>query len=65
MTERRTRLIVDIVWNGPDSGRLAQDENYYEDSELVRVATDRITDGFYDRDDSPRVTVTEAAPPAG
>lgn len=59
MTERRTRLTVDIVWNGPDSGRLAKEEHYYEDSELVRVATGWIEDGFYDRDDSPRVTVTE------
>lgn len=55
---RRTRLIVDIVWNGEDSGRLAQEEYYYEDRELPRVATDWITDGFYDRDDGPRVTVT-------
>ncbi|MGY5634144.1 hypothetical protein ACW7N6_38025 [Streptomyces sp. UC1A3] len=60
MTERRTRLIVDIVWNGPESGRLAQEEHYYEDQELPRVAGGWIEDAFYDRDDSPRVTVTEA-----
>lgn len=59
MTERRTRLVVDIVWNGPDSGRLAREEYYYEDRELPRVATDWITDVFSDRDDGPRVTVTE------
>jgi len=53
MTERRTRLIVDITWNGPDSGRLAQEEYYYEDRELPRVATDWIGDVFSDRDDSP------------
>jgi hypothetical protein len=57
---RRTRLIVDIEWNGPDSGRLAREEYYYEDRELVGVARDWITGAFYDRDDSPQVTVTEA-----
>lgn len=57
MTERRTRLVVDIVWNGPDSGDRAREEHYYEDSELGRVAADWITDAFEDRDDSPRVTV--------
>lgn len=62
MAERRTRLIVDIVWNGPDSGRLAQEEHYYEDRELLQVARDWIEDAFYDRDDSPRVTVTDAGP---
>lgn len=57
--ERRTRLIVDIVWNGEDSGRRAQEEYYYyEDRELPRVATDWIEDVFSDRDDSPEVTVT-------
>lgn len=60
MAERRTRLIVDIVWNGPESGRLAQAEHYYEDRELARVAGGWIEDAFYDRDDSPRVTVTNA-----
>lgn len=64
MAERHTRLIVDIVWNGEDSGRRAQEEHYYTDNELARVATGWIEDGFYDRDDSPRVTVTEAEPGA-
>lgn len=59
MTERRTRLVVDIVWNGPDSGRLAKEEHYYDDRELPRVATEWIEDVFSDRDDGPRVTVTE------
>jgi hypothetical protein len=58
MTERRTRLIVDIVWNGPDLGRLAKEEYYYQNDELADVAADWIRDGFSDRDDSPRVTVT-------
>lgn len=58
MTERRTRLVVDIVWNGPDSGRRAKEEHYYEDRELPRVAAEWIEDVFSDRDDSPRVTVT-------
>lgn len=62
VTERRTRLVVDIVWNGPDSGRLAQSEHYYDDRELADVATGWIVDGFSDRDDSPRVTVTDAGP---
>jgi hypothetical protein len=57
---RRTRLIVDIEWNGPDSGRLAREEYYYEDRELSRVAAGWIEDVFTDRDDSPRVTVTDA-----
>jgi hypothetical protein len=59
---RRTRLIVDIEWNGPDSGRLAREEYYYEDRELVGVATEWIEGVFTDRDDSPRVTVTDAGP---
>lgn len=58
MTERRTRLVVDIVWNGPDSGRLAKDEHYYQDGELADVAADWITGAFEDRDDSPRVNIT-------
>jgi hypothetical protein len=62
MAERRTRLVVDIVWNGPDSGRMAREEYYYEDRELPRVAAGWIEDAFYDRDDSPCVTVTEAPP---
>lgn len=58
MTERRTRLVVDIIWNGPDSGRLAKEEYYYEDRELADVAADWIGGAFSDRDDSPRVNVT-------
>lgn len=60
MTERRTRLVVDIVWNGEGTG-WAGDEHYYEDNELADVATRWITDAFYDRDDSPRVAVTKEA----
>lgn len=56
---RRTRLVVDIEWNGPDSGRLAREEYYYEDRELADVATDWIEGALENRDDSPRVTVTE------
>lgn len=59
---RRTRLIVDVVWNGPDSGRLAREEYYYENRELAGVATDWIEGAFGDRDDSPRVTVADAGP---
>lgn len=58
MAERRTRLIVDIEWRG-HPGAEPGDE-YYEDHELSDVATRWITDAFYDRDDSPQVTVTEA-----
>lgn len=58
MTERHTRLVVDIVWNGPDANGLAKEENYYDDRELADVATDWIQDAFSDRDDSPRVQVT-------
>lgn len=58
MTEaRRTRLIVDIEWRGHPDAELG--DEYYLDSELTDVATRWITDAFYDRDDSPRVTVTE------
>lgn len=52
---RRTRLVVDIEWRGHPDGR----EPYYEDRELVTVARDWIEGTFEDRDDSPRVTVTE------
>lgn len=55
-TRRRTRLIVDIEWRGhPDA---EPGDEYYQDSELASVATRWITDAFYDRDDSPQVTVT-------
>lgn len=58
MAERRTRLVVDIEWRGhPDA---EPGDEYYQDSELTDVATRWITDAFYDRDDSPQVTVTEA-----
>lgn len=54
---RRTRLIVDIEWRGhPDA---EPGDEYYQDNELSDVATRWITDAFYDRDDSPQVTVTE------
>ncbi|WP_086559893.1 hypothetical protein [Streptomyces africanus] len=54
---RRTRLIVDVEWRGhPDA---EHGDEYYEDRELTDVATRWITDAFYDRDDSPQVTVTE------
>lgn len=56
---RRTRLIVDIEWNGPESGRLAQEGHYYEGHELVGVARNWIEGAFEDRDDSPHVTVAE------
>jgi hypothetical protein len=58
MSERRTRLVVDIVWNGPESGATAKDEHYYQDAELADVAADWIRGSFTDRDDSPRVHVT-------
>lgn len=59
MTEpRRTRLIVDIEWRGHPSAEPG--DEYYADSELPEVATRWITDAFYDRDDSPQVTVTDA-----
>lgn len=55
---RRTRLVVDIEWRGhPDA---EPGDEYYEDSELSGVATRWITDAFYDRDDSPHVTVADA-----
>jgi hypothetical protein len=57
MAERRTRLVVDIVWNGPDAPR--PDEHYYSDDELARVSTDWIVGAVEDHDDCPRVTVTE------
>jgi hypothetical protein len=58
MNERRTRLVVDIVWNGPDAGGLAKTEHYHDDNELADVAGDWIVGAFTDRDDSPRVHVT-------
>lgn len=55
---RRTRLIVDIEWRGLPAAEPG--DEYYQDSELADVATRWITDAFYDRDDSPQVTVTAA-----
>jgi hypothetical protein len=57
---RRTRLVVDIEWRG-HPGTEPGDE-YYTDSELPEVATRWIADAFYDRDDSPQVTVTVSPP---
>lgn len=57
-SERRTRLVVDIVWNGPDAGPRARAEHYYEDGELADVAADWIRDALSDRDDSPRLNIT-------
>lgn len=52
---RRTRLVVDIEWQGhPDA---EPGDEYYLDSELPDVAARWIADAFYDRDDSPEVTV--------
>jgi hypothetical protein len=60
---RRTRLVVDIEWRGhPDA---EPGDEYYPDAELPDVATRWITDAFYDRDDSPHVTVTAVDPDAG
>lgn len=56
---RRTRLVVDIEWRGHPDGR----EPYYDEAERVTVATGWIEGAFEDRDDSPRITVTEAEPP--
>lgn len=58
---RHTRLVVDIAWNGPDSGRLARQEHCYSDSELSGVAGEWIEAAFSDRDDSPRVTITSVS----
>lgn len=53
---RRTRLVVDIVW---DEQTARPYDHYYMDRELAPVATGWIEDGFGDRDDSPRATVSE------
>jgi hypothetical protein len=59
--ERRTVLVVDVTWNGADTGRGSL-EHYYDDAELPSVAGGWITDAFYDRDDGPAPTVSALSP---
>jgi hypothetical protein len=54
---------VDIEWRGHPAAEPG--DEYYTDAELPAVATRWITDAFYDRDDSPQVTVTVADPNGG
>lgn len=57
---RRLYLLAEVTFADRSAApRREDDHNYYEDRELADVATDWMSDGLVDRDDSPAVTFTD------
>ncbi|MFJ2000284.1 hypothetical protein [Streptomyces chartreusis] len=53
---RRFYVIAEVTFADRDAEpRDEYDHNYYQDTELRSIVTDWMSDGLYDRDDSPAV----------